>query len=140
LIDKFLPEHEPHDAVYRLVRMTLDAIRQNCPLNAAACYFEVWMLRLAGMFPDFFKCSVCMRPIEVGEERHLASGLQSAICSRCERSEGVSVHSEVPVVLHWILKNRLEGETEHEPVVQLEKGVRDLHELNQYWIRHYLER
>ena len=54
LLDKFLPEHEPHDAVYRLARMTLEAIERNCPLNAAACYFEVWMLRLAGMFPDLF--------------------------------------------------------------------------------------
>jgi DNA-binding transcriptional ArsR family regulator len=30
-------------------RMTLAAIEANCPLPAAACYFEVWMLRLAGM-------------------------------------------------------------------------------------------
>jgi len=140
LIDKFLPEHEPQDAVYRLVRMTIDAIRQNCPLTAAACYFEVWMLRLAGMFPDLFKCAVCMRPLEVAEERHLSPGLQSAVCSRCESREGVAVHSEVPVVLHWIMRNRLAGEAEYGPLTELTKGVRDLHELNQYWIRHYLER
>ena len=140
LIDKFLPEHEPQDAVYRLVQMTIDAIRQNCPLNAAACYFEVWMLRLAGMFPDLFKCSVCMRPLDVAEERYLAAGLQAAVCSRCELREGVAVHREVPVVLHWILKNRLAVESEYGPLTELEKGVRDLHELNQYWIRHYLER
>jgi len=140
LIDKFLPEHEPHDAVYRLVCMMIEAVRGKCPLNAAACYFEVWMLRLAGMFPDLFKCSLCMRPLDVSEECHLGHGLQAAVCSHCELRDGVAVHPEVPVVLHWILRNRLEGETEYGPLTELEKGVRDLHELNQYWIRHYLER
>lgn len=140
LLDKFLPEHEPHDAVYRLARMTLEAIERNCPLSEAACYFEVWMLRLAGMFPDLFMCSVCSRPIEAGEERHLAMGLQAVICSSCEHRDGVAVHPEVPVVLRWILKNRLEGENGPQELADAGKGVRDLHELNQYWIRHYLER
>ena len=143
LLDKFLPEHEPHDAVYRLVRMTLEAIERNCPLNTAACYFEVWMLRLAGMFPDLFKCSVCSRSIEAGEERHLAMGLQAVVCSSCEHRDGGAIHPEVPVALQWILKNRLEGESLQDgpgALSGLEKGTRDLHELNQYWIRHYLER
>jgi DNA repair protein RecO (recombination protein O) len=140
LTDKFLPEHEAHDAVYRLVRMTLEAIEANCPLNAAACYFEVWMLRLAGMFPDLFRCSVCMRPIELGEDRHLAMGLQAAVCGNCEHRESVAVHPEVPVVLQWVLRNRLESAMAQGIIGGLEKGTRDLHELNQYWIRHYLER
>jgi DNA repair protein RecO (recombination protein O) len=140
LLDKFLPEHQPHDAVYRLARMTLEAIERDCPLNAAACYFEVWMLRLAGMFPDLFMCSVCMRSIEAGEDRHLAIGLQAVICGNCEHRDGIAMHPEVPVVLHWILRNRLEGELVKGILGGLEKGTRDLHELNQYWIRHYLER
>ena len=140
LLDKFLPEHQPHDAVYRLARMTLEAIERNCPLDAAACYFEVWMLRLAGMFPDLFMCSVCMRTIEAGEDRHLALGLQAVICSSCEHRDGIAMHPEVPVVLHWVLRNRLDGETVQSDLTSLNKGTKDLHELNQYWIRHYLER
>ena len=140
LLDKFLPDHQPHDAVYRLARMTLEAIEQGCPLSAAACYFEVWMLRLAGMFPDLFMCSVCMRQIETGEDRHLAVGLQAVICSSCDHRDGVGIHPEVPVVLNWVLRNRLEGEMVKGILGSLEKGTRDLHELNQYWIRYYLER
>ena len=51
LVDRFLPEHEPQDAVFRLVRVTVRALEQGCPIEFAACYFEVWMLRLAGVFP-----------------------------------------------------------------------------------------
>src|SRR3974390_515270 len=30
LLDRFLPEHQPHDAVFRLVRMTVRALEQGC--------------------------------------------------------------------------------------------------------------
>ena len=65
LMDRFLPEHEPQDAVFRLVRMTVRALEQGCPIDFAACYFEVWMLRLAGVFPDLFACSVCSKHLEL---------------------------------------------------------------------------
>src|SRR5947208_6310584 len=63
LVDRFLPEHEPQDAVYRLVRMTVRALEQGCAIDFASCYFEVWMLRLAGVFPDLFICSACGSPL-----------------------------------------------------------------------------
>ena len=81
-----------------------------------------------------------MRVIEAGEDRYLAVGLQAVVCSNCEHRDAVGMHPEVPVVLHWILRNRLEGELVKGILGGLEKGTRDLHELNLYWIRHYLER
>jgi DNA repair protein RecO (recombination protein O) len=140
LTDRFLPEHEPHDAVFRLVRMTLQALEKACALDVAGCYFEVWMLRLAGVFPDLFLCSACSRPLDGVEERHLARGLQTVICAKCDHSGGVAVHPEVPAVLQWVLRNRLEPETSAGALAGLDRGVRNLHELNQYWIRHYFER
>jgi DNA repair protein RecO len=139
LTDRFLPEHQPHDAVFRLVRMMLRALERACPLDVAACYFEVWMLRLAGIFPDFFMCSLCSKQLEAAEERHLARGLQTVICGTCDRAGGIEVHSEVAPVLQWILRNRLEG-LAPAGLAGLERGTRNLHELNQYWIRNYFER
>jgi DNA repair protein RecO (recombination protein O) len=139
LTDRFLPEKEPHDAVFRLVRMTLQALEKACPLDTAACYFEVWMLRLAGVFPDLFGCSVCSRRLDEAEERYLARGLQTAICGACDHSQAVALHPEVPPVLHWVLKNRLEPGAAS-ALSGLERGTKNLHELNQYWIRHYFER
>jgi DNA repair protein RecO (recombination protein O) len=136
LTDRFLPEHQPHDAVFRLVRMMVQAASDACPLDIAACYFEVWMLRLAGVFPDLFRCSVCSKSLDVAEERHLARGLQAVICAACDHSNGVALLSDVPVVLYWVLKNRLEGK----PPEGYERGTKNLRELNQYWIRNYFER
>ena len=136
LTDRFLPEHQPHDAVFRLVRMMLEAVKGECPLDVAACYFEVWMLRLAGVFPDLFRCSVCAKILDTQEERFLARGLQAAICRACDHKDSVTLLSDVPRVLHWVLKNRLAGR----PGEGYERGVKNLRELNQYWIRNYFER
>jgi DNA repair protein RecO (recombination protein O) len=135
LVDRFLPEREPQDAVFRLVRMTVRALVQECPIEFASCYFEVWMLRLAGVFPDLFVCSVCSRQLLAGDPRFLAPGLQTIICGDCDHRNGTGVLSEVVDLVHQILKSPLDnygGATD--------RAVRNLHELNQYWIRHYSER
>jgi len=136
LTDRFVQEHQPQDAVFRLVRMTQEAVEDSCPLEIAACYFEVWMLRLAGVFPDLFRCSVCDKPMGPDEDRHLARGLQAAICGICDHSGSVAIHPDVAPVLHWVLRNRLD----RAGLEGFERGTESLRELNQYWIRNYFER
>src|SRR6478752_7520285 len=109
LMDRFLPEHEPQDAVFRLVRMTVRALEQGCPIDFAACYFEVWMLRLAGVFPDLFSCSVCGNSLGLEGDRFLASGLQKAVCASCNSGQNAGVAADIPAILYWILKNKLDG-------------------------------
>jgi DNA repair protein RecO (recombination protein O) len=135
LVDRFLPEHEPQDAVFRLVRMTVRALEQGCPIEFAACYFEVWMLRLAGVFPDLFICSACRRKMQLEDERFLAPGLQAVICSECDHRNGSGILAEVVELVHRILKSPLEGDGHG-----ADRAMRNLHELNEYWIRHYSER
>ncbi|MBI2150410.1 MAG: DNA repair protein RecO [Acidobacteria bacterium] len=135
MVDRFLPEHEPQDAVFRLVRMTVRALEQGCSIDLAACYFEVWMLRLAGVFPDLFSCSVCTRKLEVTDDRFLAPGLQAVICGNCDHRSGTGVLTEVAELVHRILESPLGSDG-----AAAGSAVRNLHELNQYWIRHYWER
>ena len=135
LVDRFLPEHEPQDAVFRLVRVTARALEQGCPIEFAACYFEVWMLRLAGVFPDLFVCSACAKRLEAGDERFLAPGLQAVLCSGCDHRNATGILGEVVELVWWILKNPLDGDGGG-----VDRAVRNLHELNEYWIRHYSER
>ena len=135
LVDRFLPEHEPQDAVYRLVRVVVTALEQGCPLDFASCYFEVWMLRLAGVFPDLFTCSMCGSSLDLEMERFLVTGLQKTMCNACSHGQNVGLQSEVPALLYWILKNKLDN-----PPTCYDRAIKALHELNQYWIRLYSER
>ena len=135
LMDRFLPEHEPQDSVFRLVRMTVRALEQGCLIEFAACYFEVWMLRLAGVFPDLFVCSACSRQLPIEDTRFLAPGLQAVICDDCDHRSGTGILSDVIELVYRILKKPLETNGD-----AADRAVRNLHELNQYWIRHYSER
>jgi DNA repair protein RecO (recombination protein O) len=135
LIDRFVPEHEPQDAVFRLVRMTVRALEQGCPIEFASCYFDVWMLRLAGVFPDLFVCSSCSRLMQNQDMRFLAPGLQAVICGDCDHRNTTSILNDVVDLVFRILKNPLDSTG-----TGTDLAVRNLHELNQYWIRHYSER
>lgn len=48
----FVPESELGDDVYRLVRHVLDALAGGVPAPLAARYFEVWLLRFAGVLDE----------------------------------------------------------------------------------------
>jgi DNA repair protein RecO (recombination protein O) len=140
LMDRFMPERQPHDAVFRLARMTSDALDQGRAIDFVSCYFDVWMLRLAGVFPDLFTCSKCSARLRPDGEVFLAAGLEKAVCSACNRGENVTVHPEASIALDWILRNRLDADSAESAESGFVRGTKNLHELNQYWIRHYLER
>jgi DNA repair protein RecO len=55
----FVPEAEPGDEVFRLVRHVLTALREGTPAGLAARYFEAWLLRFAGLLPDDVVCAAC---------------------------------------------------------------------------------
>jgi DNA repair protein RecO (recombination protein O) len=65
LVIEFIPDHEPNDLVYRLITASLEALQDSVPAQMPALihYFEIWMLKLAGYFPDWRTCSGCRREL-----------------------------------------------------------------------------
>jgi hypothetical protein len=93
------------------------------------------MLRLAGVFPDLFVCSVCTKQLQLDDVRFLAPGLQAVICSGCDHRSATGILAEVVSLVYQILKSPLDSNGGG-----ADRAVNNLHELNQYWIRHYSER
>ena len=65
----FVPESEPGSDVYRLTRHVLDALDEGADPVLAARYFEVWLLRFAGLLPEDESCAVCGDPLPPGPLR-----------------------------------------------------------------------
>ncbi len=65
LVMEFLPDHEPNERVYRLIAATLAALKpaQQKDLPALVRYFEIWMLKLSGFFPDWKFCGLCRKDL-----------------------------------------------------------------------------
>ena len=62
LVSEFAPPHEANDKLYRMVKACIDALASFADRpDMVVRYFEVWLLRLAGLFPDLRDCSECNR-------------------------------------------------------------------------------
>jgi len=65
LVIEFLPDHEPNVRVYKLVAAILKTLSSATKAQLASLvrYFEIWMLKLAGFFPDWRRCALCQREL-----------------------------------------------------------------------------
>ena len=58
VLDEMLPEHDPHDATFRLLLLVLEQTHTG-HIWMPVTYFALWMVRLMGWMPDLRRCSVC---------------------------------------------------------------------------------
>lgn len=71
VLDETLPEHDPQDAVFRLLVSVLEqtnaaqseTVQPWMPLT----YFSLWMTRLMGLLPDLAHCIVCGEALSPAE-------------------------------------------------------------------------
>lgn len=78
VIDEALPEHDPQDAVFRLLLSVLDLTTPAAPPETREpsqsvgpwmplTYFSLWMTRLMGLLPDLAHCIICGEALHAGE-------------------------------------------------------------------------
>jgi DNA repair protein RecO (recombination protein O) len=59
LIDRWAPEADPNERLFRLGVAALGAVVAGAPAAALARYFEHWLLRLQGVAPSLLACQRC---------------------------------------------------------------------------------
>ena len=57
-------EREPNDSLFRLLLVVLPQLTHPATADLAQAYFEIWYLKLAGLFPDHRKCQQCRGKLE----------------------------------------------------------------------------
>jgi DNA repair protein RecO (recombination protein O) len=139
LLSEFLPDNEPNERLYRLVAASLAAletVEEEKSLWLALRYFESWLLRLTGYFPDLSQCSTCKVSIAQNVSTFLtAEG--SPRCLNCSDGRGEVVDSEMRKVIAGLFRSP-PNEFTNKPVSA--KRVHDIGEMNYRIIRHALER
>ena len=82
LVDKTVHGEEGNPKVYRLLAHCFEALDGDVPIPLAVAYFQYWILKLAGMWPDDDHCEGCGRPVsESGEPAYRAGHFRCADCS-----------------------------------------------------------
>lgn len=84
LIMEFSPPGEPNERVYRMVRAVFEAL-ESAPsdLYAFIRYFEIWLLRLSGFFPDIRLCANCRSRLDVEGLIEFYVTDQGLCCGNC---------------------------------------------------------
>ena len=91
LVIEFAPPNEPNEKVYRMVRAILLALDQ-APLEVSSLirYFELWILKLSGFFPDLFRCVDCGQRFDDSSAIFL-SGEFRPLCAQCSKGSGMVI-------------------------------------------------
>jgi DNA repair protein RecO (recombination protein O) len=85
LVGDFAPPHEANEKLFRMVAACIEAL-EAAPESARLVlrYFEVWLLRLAGLFPDVRSCAEC--GVRLGESDPACLDVEvNPHCQKCSR-------------------------------------------------------
>jgi DNA repair protein RecO (recombination protein O) len=88
LVTEFAPPHEADERLFRMITACVDALMAEAgTLRPITRYFEIWLLRLAGLFPDLQTCSNC--GAAVGEADIAFADTELRIrCAKCRIGAG----------------------------------------------------
>lgn len=128
-------DNEPSDLFFRLLDSTLEALLAGVDRDLAARYFEVWVLRLAGVFPPPQECPSCGRPLS-GFAMLPPAG-ETLLCLDCGGQGGLIVRPETLELLRRIGRLSLPKAAEEPPAHQ---ALRQLEEVSARIRRHFLQR
>lgn len=108
-VQTFVPESEPGGDVYRLTRHVLDALEGDVDAGVAARYFEVWLLRFAGLLPEDRECALCGRALLDLPDRSIRfdPAIPGFICAECQTHGAIPVSPETLALLNTIRRTRL---------------------------------
>jgi len=87
LIHTITQDKQANPVLFRLLLASLKAGENRVPIAPLICYFETWILKISGLYPNYAYCSDCGKYVkELGFFTRTQDGL--ARCSDCaERSD-----------------------------------------------------
>ena len=105
---EFAQEDEESERLYRLLDSSIEALLGGVDPAVAARYFEVWVLRLSGIFPVPIECPQCgtsFRDVRVV----LPNGGDGLVCAACHPPSEDEIVSNG--VLEFLIRTRMENQS-----------------------------
>ena len=106
MVDVFAPEHDPAEVLYRLLDRSAESLLAGLPPIPIVAYAEVWVLRLAGIFPSMRECASCGE--KLGRPLRFDTRIEGFICEHCATRESWIVPNAVIDEIETILRRPVE--------------------------------
>jgi DNA repair protein RecO (recombination protein O) len=135
--ERFLPDREVNERVFRLLLAVLRAFKRFGEVNRPLLFFDYWLLRLGGFLPDLSRCMVCQRPFSGQDGFYDPVGV-ALVCSQCRSGVMTERISASALALIPALRTvRIEQWIEKEEALH---GTRELRRLLEQIIEAHLEK
>lgn len=92
LLTGFALPHDADEKLYRMISACLSAPGGEAELTAIRLYFELWLLRLSGLLPNWTECETCGREISSAEPTQLVSDFRLR-CINCKKGRTLTMVS-----------------------------------------------
>ncbi len=116
LLLETVPDHEPNDPLFRLLVTALAQMQNPQHADLAQLYFEVWHLKLSGLFPAVGSCGTCGVPLERVMRIFLDVVSARFSCSSCNKGGAQPISGESYALLRCILTQSLDDLTEQRKI------------------------
>jgi DNA repair protein RecO (recombination protein O) len=131
-----IQDNQPNQALFRLLLASLNAGEKSLLTSSLIRYFEIWSLKLSGLFPNYAYCSNCGKYVkDEGFFAWIEEG--QARCLACAQGRGLRIHAAAAAVLEAMMKQP----PEQFAILPLENDTAsDIERLSQRLLGLYLEK
>jgi DNA repair protein RecO (recombination protein O) len=102
LVDTFALADDPAELIYRLLDHTTGALLEGADPLPVVAYAEIWMLKLAGIFPSLRTCMGCGEPLE--RPLRFDAKVEGFVCGNCATRDAFAINNDVARTLDAILR------------------------------------
>lgn len=107
-LETFVSESDPAEPFYRLARHAMDALFDGAEAALTAAYFDIWILKLSGLFPTPGQCAQCERVLPPAGPLLFDESLPGFIGEECRRSSVVRLSAAAHQTLAAFLSEPLD--------------------------------
>ncbi len=135
--ERMLPEREPNDPFFRLVLLVMEELRRTGRIWRALTYFDIWVVKLAGLLPSLSSCHRCRSEFAPAETAWFRSEWNGLLCGACKGEDDWVLHPASRGIARHMLTNSLAGIPEDD---WDKKRAGDLRRFLGQQMEHHLER
>jgi DNA repair protein RecO (recombination protein O) len=107
-LEVFVSDSDPAESFYRLARHAMDGLVAGARPAAVAGYFDVWILKLSGLFPSAGECAACGRALGPEESLLFDESRPGFVGSECRQAGALRFSSQARDTLRRFLSSPLD--------------------------------
>jgi DNA repair protein RecO (recombination protein O) len=130
-LQTFVSDSDPAEPFFRLARHAMNSLFEDAAPESVSTYFDVWILKLSGLFPSPRECAGCGRAVRSDEPLFFEESRPGFVGSECRHASSVRLAPAARRTLDAILSAPLD------PTVKM-RGLPEITSVARLARRHFL--